>query len=162
MRTDWVCRDDCKVLLRLLTPSNALAMEVALDTGLRIGDVLALKKEQLHTHMRVLERKTGKKKRVYIPKDLLWRLVIHSGEVWVFPGAIDPVGKHRTRQAVWKDVKRAAKALRIRDNVSCHSARKVYAVDIYHRDGLAAAQAALGHDNVNTTLIYLASELCRG
>lgn len=162
MRTDWVCRDDCKVLLRLLTPANALAMEVALDTGLRIGDVLELRTEQLQRQrISVRERKTGKTRRVYLPRHLIDRLQGQAGAVWVFPGAVDP-SKHRTRQAVWKDVKRASRALRIKNNVGCHSARKVFAVDLFRKEGLEAVKKTLGHDNINTTLIYLASELCRG
>lgn len=161
-RTDWMCKDDCKVLLRLLTPANALAMEVAFSTGLRIGDVLALRTEQLAPRMSVRESKTGKRKRVYLGASLLERLRAQAGAVWVFPGALDPVGKHRTRQAVWKDVRRAAKAMRVPGVIGCHTARKVYAVDIYRKRGLSAAQAALGHDSPSVTLLYLASELIQG
>ena len=161
MRTDWICRDDCAVLLRLLTPANSLAMETAFDTGLRIGDVLALRPEQIQKQrFTVRECKTGKSRRIYLPKDLQARLTAQAGSVWVFQGAVEPT-RHRTRQAVWKDIKRAAKALRVHQVWGCHSARKVYAVDIYRRQGLEACRKALGHESVNVTLIYLASELCR-
>lgn len=160
MRTDWICKDDCKVLLRLLTPANALVMEVAFDTGLRVGDVLTLRPDQIaRQRFTVREHKTGKSRRVYLPKDLTERLKAQSGAVWVFAGAYDPQ-KHRSRQAVWKDIKRAGKAMRVHQTWGCHSARKVYAVDIYRQKGLEACRRALGHDNVAVTLIYLASELC--
>lgn len=160
MQTKWLPRDDITVLLRLLTPQNALAMELALTTGLRIGDVLALRTDQLRSQrITICQKKTKIKKRIYINNDLLNRLKSSSGAVWVFQHRNDPQ-RHKTRQAVWKDVKRASKAMRVKNCVGCHSARKVYAVEIFRRSGLNAAQKALGHDRPETTLIYLASELC--
>lgn len=157
MRTSWIPHEDCAVLLRLLTPANALVMETALNTGLRVGDVLALRTEKLRKRQfSVREQKTGKARRVYLPKSLRARLLAQAGETWVFSG-VDPA-RHRTRQAVWKDVKRASVAMRVK-RVGCHTARKVYAVDIYKKKGLEACRKALGHDRLETTLIYLASEL---
>lgn len=159
-RTKWLPASDCAVLLRLLSPANALAMETALDTGLRISDVLSLRSDQLvHQRITVRERKTGKLRRVYLRKALWERLRASAGSVYVFPGRDSP-DRHRTRQAVWKDVKRAAVAMRVK-NIGCHTARKVYAVDVYRKHGLTAVQQALGHDRIETTLIYLASELCK-
>lgn len=83
--------------------------------------------------------------------------------MWVFEGARDS-SKHRTRQAVWADVKRAAKALRIDYVAGTHSARKAYAVELYHRQGggstgLAAVQRDLQHEYSSTTLLYIFSSL---
>lgn len=159
-RTKWIPASDCAVLLRLLRPENALALELALDTGLRISDVLSLRAAQIGSQrVTVHESKTGKTRRVYLRRALWERLKAIAGSLYVFEGRDSP-DKHRTRQAVWKDVRRAAKAMRVK-HVGCHTARKVYAVDIYRRKGLTATQAALGHDRVETTLIYLASELCK-
>jgi len=162
MRTDPIKTDDLGVFLRLLMPANRLAFETCLQTGLRISDVLSLKTADLKQRMTVTEQKTGKKQRVYISKKLLERLQAASGTVWVFPNCRDPVNRHRCRQTVYKDVKRAAKALRVEYNAGCHSSRKLFAVDLYRRSGFDAVQKALNHDNPATTMIYLASELlCR-
>ena len=135
-------------------------MECALDTGLRISDVLSLRAAQIGSQrVTVHESKTGKTRRVYLRRALWERLKAIAGSLYVFEGRDSP-DKHRTRQAVWKDVRRAAKAMRVK-HVGCHTARKVYAVDIYRRKGLVATQTALGHDRPETTLIYLASELCK-
>lgn len=160
MRTDWIEHDDMKLVMRLLTPANALAAEVALRTGLRISDVLSIKKEQLEKGCRftVREQKTKKSRRVYLGEDLRGRLLRQSGSIYVFEHALDPA-RHRTRQAVFKDLKRAAKALRIDANFAPHSMRKIYAVDYFRRHGLAATQKILGHNYPSTTLIYLLSEL---
>lgn len=63
--------------------------------------------------------------------------------------------KHHTRQAVWKDVKRAAQAFRLKQNVGPHSARKVYAVDLMKRYGdIERVRRALNHSSESVTLIY--------
>lgn len=159
MRTDALKRDDIGVLLRLLMPTNALVIETALQTGLRVGDVLALRTDRLKQRLTVREQKTGKSRRVYLSADLLRRLQAQAGAVWVFPNALDPVRRHRCRQTVWKDLKRAARALRVDYNVAPHSCRKSYAVDLYRREGFAAVQKVLQHDNPATTMIYLASAI---
>lgn len=145
--------------MRLLTPVNRLVMELCIITGLRIGDALAIRTAKLGRRMTIREAKTGKSRRITIPPGLLQELEQQAGEVYVFEGAWDRQ-KHRTRQAVWKDLKRAAKAARIPANVGPHSARKVYAVELYRRRGLKAAQAALNHDEAAVTLLYaLADEM---
>lgn len=162
MRSDWVGCDDLGHVLAALMPENRLVMEVALHTGLRVGDVLALEAGSLAARMTVREAKTGKSRRISISKPLLARLRAVCGQQWVFPGARDP-GRHRTRQAVWADVKRAAKAFRLPANVTPHSARKIYAVEQFKRSGsIETVQRLLNHDDAAVTLIYaMADELSR-
>lgn len=153
MRTEYLLDQEVERVLALLTPDNRLVLRVALATGLRIGDVLALKPEQLKPHFWVTESKTGKRRQVGLREPLLSDLKGYAGRWWVFPGR-NP-RKHRTRQAVWKDVKRAAVALRLPQNVAPHSIRKVYAVDLLHKYGdIAKVQRALNHSNAAVTLVY--------
>ena len=128
-------------------------MRAALATGLRISDVLNLKTAQLKPHFWVTEMKTGKRRQVGLPEPLLSDIKNQAGEEWAFPGRN---GKgHRTRQAVWKDVKRAAEAFRIPQNVAPHSARKVYAVDLLAKYGdIERVRKALNHSRESVTLIY--------
>lgn len=140
-------------MLAALTDTNRLVMRVALHTGLRVGDVLALKPGQLKPHFWVTEQKTGKRRQVGLPEPLLSDLRQNAGEDWVFPGR-DP-RKHHTRQAVWKDVKRAARAFRLPQNVAPHSARKVYAVELLKKYGeIDRVKRALNHSSESVTLIY--------
>ena len=140
--------------LDLLTPENRLVMSVCLATGLRLGDVLELRPEQLQEQFYITERKTGKRRRVNLSRRLLDALCSNCGRYWVFEGAKDPT-KHRTRQAVWKDVKRAAKALRLSENLTPHSARKVYAVRLLDKYGdIEHVRRALNHDNAAVTMLY--------
>lgn len=141
-----------------LMPGNRLACRVAVHTGLRIGDVLALRSDKLRQQMWVTEAKTGKRKRVNLPGLLYGELMAQAGRVWVFESPKD-WRKHRTRQAVWADVKRAAKAFRLPQNVAVHSLRKRYAVDQLARAGgnFERVRKLLNHADMATTMIYAMS-----
>ena len=146
-------------MLGLLTPSNRLCMRVILHTGLRVGDVLALRPEQLAPRMWVRESKTGKRRQVGLPAPLLADLRAHSGKYWVFPGARDE-RQHRTRQTVWADVKRAARAYRLPQNVGTHSGRKCYAVGLMRRYGdIERVRRALRHSSPMVTAIYAMADI---
>ena len=142
-----------ELILAALTPQNRLVMRTALQTGLRISDVLELRTEQLKPHFWVTERKTGKRRQVGLPEPLLSDLKKAAGVRWVFEGRSPD--HHRTRQAVWKDMKRAAKAFRLPVNVGPHSARKVYAVELLRKYGdIDRVRRALNHNSETITLLY--------
>ena len=159
MRSEYINYGDLQHLFAVLMPENALALRVALETGLRIGDVLAIRTEQLRTQrFTVREQKTGKSKRIYLSKPLWDALRRSAGRYYVFEGRNDPK-KHRTRQAVFADLKRAARAFRLPQNVSIHSIRKLYAVTLLDETGdMELVQRALNHDRITTTLIYALSD----
>lgn len=153
MKTEYLLQREVDDVLAMLMPDNANVMRVALHTGLRVGDVLALRTAQLAPRFWVTESKTGKRRQIGLPEPLLSDLKKCAGDLWVFPGK-DPKN-HRTRQAVWKDVKRAAKALRLPQNVAPHSARKVYAVELMQKYGdIERVRRALNHGSESVTLIY--------
>ena len=159
MRTEYLLKREMEHVLAALTPSNRIVCRVCLHTGLRVGDVLELRTEQLKRQFWVVEAKTGKKRRVNLTQELLDEVRAQAGTVWAFPGR--KPGKHRTRQAVWADVKRAAKAFRLRQNVAPHSFRKCYAVELMRQHGdIKRVQRALNHSDQATTMVYiLAAEL---
>lgn len=153
MRTEYLLQKEVERVLDLLTYENRLVMRVLLHTGLRISDALVLKPEQLRPNFWITEQKTGKRRQVGIPEPLLADLRDSADGEWVFPGS--KPGKHRTRQAVWKDVKRAAAALRLTQNAAPHSARKVYAVELLKKYGdIDRVRRALNHGGLEVTLIY--------
>ena len=138
-----------------LTPANRLVCRVCVATGLRVGDVVSLRTDQLAPQFWITESKTKKRRRVNLTKELLADLQAQAGVVWVFPGGRDP-RRHRSRQAVWRDVKRAAKAFRLPQNVGVHSLRKVYAVEQLRKTkgNVAKVQRALNHSDAATTMVY--------
>lgn len=160
MKTEYLLEEQVEHVLALLTPVNRLIMRVALHTGLRISDVLALKKTDIDKGAQfwITEQKTGKRRRVALTHDLLNDLRACCGSVWVFQNRTDHL-KHRSRQAVWRDVKRAEKALRLPQNIGPHSARKVYAVKLMEEYGdIDKVRRALNHDRDSTTTIYVLAD----
>lgn len=145
-------------VLAALTPANRLVCRVCVATGLRVGDVVALRTDQLARQFWITEQKTGKRRRVNLTDDLLRQLRQQAGREWVFQGSRSPQ-RHRTRQAVWHDVKRAAKAFRLPQNVGVHSLRKVYAVETLKRSkgNVGRVQRALNHSDAATTMVYAMS-----
>ena len=153
MRTEYLLEREVEQVLDLLTYENRLICRTLLHTGLRIGDVLQLKPEQLKPNFWITEQKTGKRRQVGLPEPLLSDLRDSADGQWVFPGSRP--GKHRTRQSVWKDVKRAAEAARLTQNVAPHSCRKVYAVQLMERYGdIERVRRALNHGGLAVTMIY--------
>lgn len=153
MTTEFLLDHEIGRVLALLTPQNALILETVLHTGLRISDVLELRREQIQPKMWVYERKTGKRHHCGLPKELREAILDQAGPVWAFPG--NKPGTHKTRQAVWKDVKRAAKAFRLPQNIGTHSFRKVYAVRLREKYGsIEKVRRALSHSSLAVTAIY--------
>ena len=163
LKADYIAPNAFEHILSALMPENRLALFVSLTTGLRIDDVLSLRRKDIEkTRFTIHEMKTGKARRVSISKELQEQLLYTSGRFYVFEHRTDPK-QHRTRQAVYKDLKRACKLFRISETlqVSPHSARKIYAVEAYKRTAkIATVQKLLNHSNEPVTMIYaMADEL---
>lgn len=156
MRSEWIPKGEMVHVLASLYPENRLACEISLATGLRINDVLALTPEKVRKQrFTIREEKTGKTRLIRLPKDLVNRALACSGQHYIFEGRLNG-RKHRTRQAVFKDLKRSAKNFGIKENVSLHSIRKVFAVQEFQRTGgnLKRVQKLLNHENEAVTMLY--------
>ena len=184
MRTDYICLDRMKEVMSALMPDNRDALTLSMYTGLRISDVLRLRWEKcccLRPGMLLSLKamKTGKTVNVMISQpvfDLLQRrgAAVHQTG-WVFPGRTRGTGSAnggadtslpRTRQAVWKDLKRAARLYRcdgrkLQENLGPHSCRKLFAVSLYRETkSLEVVRRALGHSDLAVTMVYaMADEL---
>lgn len=173
-RTDYLYQRQLDRVLGLLMPGNSLVVRVQLHTGLRVSDVLRLT-FPLRTQCWITEGKTGKRRHIGLPQQLIDAIAADAAQyvpqhmrryiweapprgvtpLWAFPSPRD-WRRHRTRQAVWRDIKRAALACRLPQNVGTHSARKCYAVGALRRaDGdMGAVQRALNHSDIGITMIY--------
>lgn len=159
MKSVYIDDRNLDLILQLLTYENRLVCAVALQTGLRVGDIVALKSVTVKRSFTITERKTGKKRRVKISESLLRELNSVKGKKYVFEHRTDPQ-RHRTRQAVYADIRRACKALRIKQNISPHSLRKHYAVELMRKYGdLDVVKESLNHDNELTTLLYAYADI---
>lgn len=161
MRADYINPSVYNKVYHLLTFENALALRVSLETGLRISDVLKIEVGDLDGQtLSFVAQKTGKKGVKKLSADLAKRLRSIAGERWIFTGRNGD--KPRTRQAVWKNVKKAAEILHVKENMSVHSARKTYAVDVFHEGGINAAQKELQHSRLDNTMLYVFSDVLTG
>lgn len=163
-RTTYANRAQMGHILAALMPANRTVVRVCMTTGLRVSDVLELRTADFKRRQTVRERKTGKTRRIQWPAALYEEMERNAGRLWVFESRTDPK-RHRTRQAVWKDIKRAegvykrSKVIDRRQNLGTHTARKIAAVDAYHKGGLPAAQRLLNHSDPLITRLYALADL---
>lgn len=158
MTTEYLYQQEVDRVLSALMPQNQLIVKVMLQTGMRLSDALQMPIEGLSTSGWYVEGKTGKKRRYGLPRPLLEAIKEQAGPVWAFPGR--KPGTHKTRQAVWRDIKRAAVAFRLPQNVGAHSMRKVYAVRLMQKYGkLEKVQRNLNHASGSVTAIYAMADI---
>lgn len=158
-RSHWVARPFMEHLLAAMMPSNALAVRISEDYGVRIGDVLRMTVEDVRRPVwSFKEEKTGKRRRVKLSELRKRQLLSIAGKIYVFEHRLDH-HKHRTRQAVYKDIKRAARFFKV-PLVSTHSARKIYSVEQYRKSGgnLKKVQRLLNHEDEAVTMLYALSD----
>lgn len=155
MRSEWETPSEIAFILRALTPENRLACKVSMFTGLRINDVLSIPARKWQKQrFSIREEKTGKVHRVRLPNAIYREGIAIAGQHYVFEHRTNG-RKHRTRQAVFKDLKRACNLLRIEKNVTPHSFRKVFAVSYYEQTrDIKKVQKLLNHTSEAVTLIY--------
>lgn len=158
-RTSYANRAQMGHILAAMMPTNALIVRICMRTGLRVSDVLELKTAQLKPRQTVRERKTGKTRRVVWSRQLYDQMLSQAGRYWVFESRTDQ-RKHRTRQAVYKDIHHVAAmfqrsgAVSRSQTIGTHTARKIAAVNAYHKGGLNAAKRLLNHSDSAITLLY--------
>lgn len=157
MTTDYIPLADYGKLFPFMAYENMLVVRVSLETGLRVGDVVALPSSALvGNKLTYTAQKTGKLGVCSLSVDLARTLRTISGNRYIFES--NSKCGHRTRQTVWKDMKKAAQLAGLTANVAPHSARKTHAVQTFRTRGFAATQRELQHDNPSTTMLYIFSQ----
>lgn len=162
-RSKWIPRAFMEHILAALTVENEEALRISMDYGARIGDVLAMPRRAAETGLwSYREEKTHKRRRVRLSKAHCKALLSFAGELYCFEHRLD-WRRHRTRQAVYKDLRRAAEFFRV-EGVSPHSGRKIYAVEKYRANGgdLRKVEKLLNHSSEAVTMLYaLADEMSK-
>ena len=157
MESRFLEKSELKKLRLAFKEEAFLPLLISLETGLRIGDVVALKLTDLKKDgIHYKAQKTGKTGVAKLSASVKNKLP-KSGE-WFFPSPYKN-GKHITRQAVWHRMKTAGKKIGLDlDGLSPHSMRKVFAVELYRKKGFKAVKEALQHSYSSTTEIYTFSD----
>lgn len=152
-----------------LSTDQRLVFDVCIVTGMRIGDVLKIRGQDVRRiapelyEIRYKAEKTGKKGTATVRGSLGDHLYALRRKPRSFLWASRGKSGHITRQTAWNWFKAAARASKINiEGVSPHSLRKVFAVKLRHSEGMAAAQKALQHSDSATTAIYAYADIYAG
>lgn len=157
MRAEYITEKDKENIRASMGKEPWRVFRMMCETGLRVGDAVALTRKNLRKIQGVWTittraEKTGKRGQWQISDALGDSLASRTG--YLFPGR--KPGTHITRQAVWKRIKRACEVASIEaDGKSPHSCRKMFAVDKARAEGFKAAQAALQHGTDAVTRLYV-------
>ena len=139
-------------------PRAATILEVEANTGLRIGDVLSLRrgsiiKDGTRYRFDIEEQKTGKKRTFTVPNDVYIFIEdycniagIPEGEI-IFPVTVRAVQKHLQRVCELLGYK----------NISSHSFRKKFASEAYETSGndIELVRRLLQHSSTAITSRYI-------
>ena len=169
MKARYLSEQEITQLFEHMDEERRLVFEVAIQSGMRIGDVLKIRSRDLRrvapeaVEIRYTAEKTDKKGTAVcygsVAKRLLSLRIGKRGYLW-------PSGAkcgHITRQTAWNWIKTAANAAKIDvTGGSPHALRKSFAVRIRHEKGLLAAQRALQHTDSATTAIYAYADIYSG
>lgn len=87
MKAQYIDKGKFKHLYAVMQYENVLALRVALETGMRIGDVLALRVENLRARtISYVAQKTGKRDKKVIDTHTADELRRNASNGWLFPG----------------------------------------------------------------------------
>ena len=163
MRSRYLDELELSALRHEIPLSEWMPLRVALESGMRVGDVVKIRTRDLDENgVHYTAQKTGKRGYAWLGGELVDALRKQARYGWCFPSPTAK-GKHLTRQAVWQRIKRAADRAGIgADGVSPHSLRKSFAVMLMDSKGLDAVQTALQHDRKDVTELYALSDWLTG
>ncbi len=147
------------LLMQIENPKHMLIMQLTYGMGLRVSEVVGLKKQHIDMdRMQVLiANGKGKKDRyVALPSAVCALLqayfIKYQPTDWLFEGQY---GGHYTARSVQLIFKRAMQKAGIHKNIGVHGLRHSYATHLLE-DGadIRYIQALLGHSSIKTTEIY--------
>jgi len=136
---------------------DAAMLELLYATGLRVSELVSLRREHWRDGWLVVTGKGGKERLVPYGDQAgatvaAYLRTRHDLEPGIF---LSNRGKPMTRQNFWTRLKRYVRAAGIQRNVSPHTLRHAFATHLLaHGADLRAVQAMLGHADISTTEIY--------
>ena len=139
---------------------HRLLLTLAYSSGLRVSEVVFLKKEQIDTSRGVIYIKLGKgrKDRCTLLSEKAARLfseycTLFNIQTWLFPG--QPETRHITIRSAQKIFVKAVKRAEINKEVSIHSLRHTFATHLLENGtDIRYIQTLLGHSSIRTTERY--------
>lgn len=167
---EYLTIEEMEILLG--TPDSSLAgirdstlMEVLYASGIRVSELISIKKADVNTEMGFI-RVSGKgsKERIVPITDFVAKKLNHY-IIEVRPQLlksddnedlfITNRGRGFTRQGLWKTIKKYELLSGIRKNITPHTFRHSFATHLIENGAdLRAVQEMLGHSDISTTQIY--------
>lgn len=140
---------------------DKLIFKIALETGLRISDILHLKRADVFKQkFTVVERKTKKKKSISLSADTVnlaraYDKIYHvKRKKFLFVSTYGGRNKPLTRQTEYYHYKKIAKILNA--HTACHSTRQTFAKKLLKETGdIKKVMKALNHSSEKITKQYL-------
>jgi len=164
-------------------PRNYVLVVIAMQTGLRISDILKITWEQVYDYetnkirktLTLTEQKTNKTKIIALGKKVakalkhLAKTAMKSNQYLIEnPRTKKPI----SRIQAYRIIRKAAEALTLRDRVSCHSLRKTFGyhalrsgashaviMDIFNHSSFEVTKRYLGISQDDKDIVYLNLEL---
>jgi len=145
-------------ILYWLTGRYKIIFDLAVQSGLRISDILSLQVKDIYNPMTIYEKKSKRKRTFAISNELYKRLCVlvdfsRGPDSYIFESHHkNAVSVHRS--TVHRQIKKAAKWSGL--DCSAHSARKLYAQNALQETGsVEKVQKLLNHQKISTTYRYL-------
>lgn len=138
---------------------------IGIHIGIRISDILKLKVKDVkqQTHLKIVEQKTAKYKRVIIPPVLrkeLARYVVGKKptDFLICSRQRTKTGKKQaiSRKTAWLNINKAAKAIGYQERIGTHSMRKTFGYHYYKKyHSVGDLMVLFNHAEEATTLRYI-------
>jgi integrase len=151
-------------LSRNYMPRYRLIFEIALETGLRIGDIVRLERRTASKREWVVVEAKTNKQRLITPSRALQGMIRRNAgaappyEPFLF-FSMKTRGKHVTREQVYRVFNGAAKKLGLAQ-IGPHTLRKTFATRYFAETGdIKGLQELMNHKYASTTILYLYGHL---
>lgn len=116
-------------------------------TGLRINDLLKLKREQLNENFFNFWNQKSKKQQILMTNETCRQILAHDKNLFV---------EKITAKTINETIKEIANFLGIKKHITCHVARHTFATNYLRKGGkVEHLQLLLAHSDIQTTMIYV-------
>ncbi len=153
--------EECAAIFTSIdNPKHKLALMIAYGAGLRVGEVVTLKWNDILMAEQKIHVKNGKGKKdrmVMLPYSVLVMLenyrALHPGNDYVFGGQF--AGAHYSKGSVQKVMAAALEKSGLSKKGSVHNLRHAFATHLIEAGtDIRYIQELLGHSSIKTTMIY--------
>lgn len=118
-------------------------------TGLRINDLLKLKREELNDEFFNFWNQKSKRQQVLMTNETCKKILEYDPELFTSKGMITP-------KTINETIKEIASFLGIKKHLTCHIARHTFATNYLRRGGkVENLKRLLAHSDIKTTMIYV-------